>query len=740
MAYSQKNNYIQTNVKERLFLNLIRFDFPSEPVTFYFSRKKDRFLKDLNHILFPVGVESIFPDVKKGETIYTSFTEEREGMIPLDVNLSDHKNYYLAKRYYNGEICHYLKTRGLPVEMNHITKDNQAWVFDRCYSKRKDCWQYDRFTIKVDYDDFNKKTQLVLTYDRPTLVYQTSVGELLETAEDPFSDSGSPTFTLDYVKRVLYVYKRKDGKDAFIIDKYSEIAKRSDFDPYYAYPIMWPKLADFIGYEEQEEDDGTFKQKSESRYKKYYEKIKFFYNAFLNNESFRSIVNISTEGFTDATKLQIGHTTSESKVLEFGNNVTDFNPQHGVNSGPYKEPLPTNIQLIFLFHEDDTLHAQLLLRYFVKEGYKKVFEGLKKYTGKSITFAPKGKHLTFKSKSNPLPELREFLQNFQKSEDATYMAVYMTPHSKHTNDKQAKKIYYKVKKELLDYGMTSQCIETSKMVKVLEEDNGTDRYGRPKANFAYTLQNMAIAMNAKLGGIPWRIKTETFNELIIGIGAFKTGDTQYIGSAFSFENTGIFNSFEYFLKGEIEELAGSIEEAIINFTKVKGKPERLIIHYYKVMSYTNEYEHIEKRLKALDLDIPVYIVTINKTESEDKVLFDAECNEFMPYSGRYVNLGQRTYLLCNNTRYENCRHSAFDGYPFPVKLKIDCPYYDGEIDGTTIKQLIDQVYQFSRIYWKSVKQQNLPVTIKYPEMVAEMAPNFDGESVPEEFENRLWFL
>ena len=75
-----------------------------------------------------------------------------------------------------------------------------------------------------------------------------------------------------------------------------------------------------------------------------------------------------------------------------------------------------------------------------------------------------------------------------------------------------------------------------------------------------------------------------------------------------------------------------------------------------------------------------------------------------------------------------------------MKLKIDCPYYKGEIDGTTIKQLIDQVYQFSRIYWKSVKQQNLPVTIKYPEMVAEMAPNFEGESVPEEFENRLWFL
>jgi hypothetical protein len=42
-----------------------------------------------------------------------------------------------------------------------------------------------------------------------------------------------------------------------------------------------------------------------------------------------------------------------------------------------------------------------------------------------------------------------------------------------------------------------------------------------------------------------------------------------------------------------------------------------------------------------------------------------------------------------------------------------------------VKELIDQVYQFSRIYWKSVKQQGLPVTIKYPEMIAEIIPHFN---------------
>jgi hypothetical protein len=57
-----------------------------------------------------------------------------------------------------------------------------------------------------------------------------------------------------------------------------------------------------------------------------------------------------------------------------------------------------------------------------------------------------------------------------------------------------------------------------------------------------------------------------------------------------------------------------------------------------------------------------------------------------------------------------------------------------------IEFLIDQVYQFSRMYWKSVRQQNLPVTIKYPEMVAKMVPHFDGVEIPDFGKDNLWFL
>lgn len=749
MPYPQSPNYTHNAPEERLFLNTIPFTFPALPVTCWFSGSdiKGFHLKRIELKNRPAGIDIIFPNLKNDDHIYTSFNEEHEGMLPLPVNFCDHKNYYYAKRWYNGIINHHFKSRGLPVETIRITKDNRIWLIDKNGNKRTDCAQFDRFTLKVDWDDYNKRPQLVLSYDRPTLVYKKSVAKLLERQSDPFDANAPEGFTLSLVNRVFYRYKRTDGKKAYIIDKYEEVAKRKDFSNANAYPIMWPKLSAFIGIPQDEsgengQEDIYARRNAtvDKRYKKYYEKIKFFYDTFLNTGDFKSKIAIDKDGFAWVNKLQIGRTPNASQELVFGGGTVDFNPQYGINNGPFESPKASNIQLMFLFHKDDIQPARNLLGFFTRNGYKNFFKGLDKYTGKAVTAAQTGFHLIFQNRDNPLPEVDDFLGRLTKDEGVTYLAIYLTPHSKHTNDAAAKEIYYKVKKRLMDVGIPSQCIETEKMLRLLKADEGKDRQGRELKNFAYTLQNMAIAINAKLGGIPWRISTEHHDELIVGVGAFRTADgTCYIGSAFSFENTGVFNSFNYFLKDEMAELAGSIEEAIINFTSVKGLPSRLIIHYYKTMR-EEQTDLIEERLHALNLDIPVYIVSINKTESEDKVLFDGGSSDLMPYSGRYVNLGAKRYLLCNNTRYYNAKFNPYDGFPFPVKLRIDTLNADDTLDAQTLRELIEQIYQFSRIYWKSVKQQNLPVTIKYPEMVAEMAPHFNEENIPEEFENRLWFL
>jgi hypothetical protein len=55
-------------------------------------------------------------------------------------------------------------------------------------------------------------------------------------------------------------------------------------------------------------------------------------------------------------------------------------------------------------------------------------------------------------------------------------------------------------------------------------------------------------------------------------------------------------------------------------------------------------------------------------------------------------------------------------------------------------QLLLQVCRFSQLYWKSVSRQWLPVTLRYPEMLAQIAPHFRYGDIPEEGRESLWFL
>jgi hypothetical protein len=491
------------------------------------------------------------------------------------------------------------------------------------------------------------------------------------------------------------------------------------------------------------------------------EKIEAFRKRFLNTEDIEKIFPNLAYTFTQVNPLQVGQTSSSKRMLIFGkdengNDVRNVRQQYGVNYGPHIKCPHTDVQIIFIFPKSSIAEARDLIKYMCLGGYKEQSKALSNYIGSNVAYADKSFHIQFENEANPVPEIDQALQaECYRNRDnrIKYVGIYISPIHKYASAHDSKECYYKIKELLLKYDIPTQCIDRDRMNDVINKDNRTN-----KNNFAYTLQNMGVAICAKLGGSPWLLDGTEKKELIIGIGAFRSDNQQYIGAAFSFDNTGIFNDYSYFEKSELDELVGAIRMAIIRYSSANNPPERIIIHYYKKISRKHEFKKVEDMLQSLNLDVPVYIVTINKTESEDIVLFDEESTyssynyqtnqrenlkSLMPYSGKWVNLGPskegHKYLLCNNTRYEGERFSAMDGFPFPVKLTIACPNRNDIIDTPVVQQLIDQVYQFSRIYWKSVKQQGLPVTIKYPEMIAEIMPHFNDKTVYNE-SNYLWFL
>ena len=151
-----------------------------------------------------------------------------------------------------------------------------------------------------------------------------------------------------------------------------------------------------------------------------------------------------------------------------------------------------------------------------------------------------------------------------------------------------------------------------------------------------------------------------------------------------------------------------------------------------------EAQPIIDMLHCLGLNIPIIILTINKTETQHILAYDTASPDLMPTTGTIITLSDNQYLLYNSAKH-NAAYTEKD-YPFPIKIKISSPDKDYKFSNTQISQLLDQTYKFSRIYWKSLKQQNLPITIKYPEIIAEIVPHFTNPQIPPFGKNNLWFL
>lgn len=761
---------------EKLLLNTLTFEYPKEPVKFFFSDKDDAECKS-TRLKSPVLIPKEVKQTQKyidlfagcgGLTLYTSFDLPTKGFDAIDVDFNEPENEYLVKKYYNRRLERYFRYYDdVVVTKSNITDDIQVWLL--CDNEKKsfsykgkiyELWEMDRFTIKVKYDRFNNRPYLLVANDRPAQLLNVPLAKLFKDClDEPFTSQTGITPSMINKVMTREVRKGSDGKDYVVrkIDRFDYLQSHNMFCPLdTTRPILGGELKRYLSLDRHGEP-----RSFDSKYIKYKDKIDAFRKRFLNTNDIEKIFHNLAFSLTEVNPLQVGQTTSSKRMLIFGkdqngNDAKFARQQHGVNYGPHKRCPHTDVQMIFIFPKRSITEARDLIKYMHDGGYKGQSKALSNYIGSNVSYADKPFHIQFEDETNPVPEIEKVLQSEcyrNKDKRIKYVGIYISPIHKYSSLRETKECYYRIKELLLKYDIPTQCIDREKMSTMIEKDN---RSG--KADFAYTLQNMGVAICAKLGGSPWLLDETEKKELIIGIGAFRSDNQQYIGAAFSFDNTGVFNDYSYFQKSELDELVGAIKMAIIKYSAVNKQPERIIIHYYKKISRKREFKKVEDMLHSLNLDVPVYIVTINKTESEDIVLFDDEStyssynyqtkqNEtkksLMPYSGKWVNLGAskegHRYLLCNNTRYEDESFNAMDGFPFPIKLTIACPNRNDKIDTPVVQQLIDQVYQFSRIYWKSVKQQGLPVTIKYPEMIAEIMPHFNDKTVYTE-SNYLWFL
>lgn len=681
-----------------LTLNLITFTPVENSKTFGFITKKQEGYHplakhEIPKILFESHEDGHFDDI---EYLYSDFKTIDNCDFTCEVDLSESLNF--ARYYYTFLVYEYFLDKA-DIMYPDFIKSIVIWS-KLPSSTYVDTTSYEKFTIKVQIAQVTKQPELILSYDGISEVLKKSLAELGD-------------FPTELFKKI--VYKNR-------IYKYEEILKITSVQN-----TLYPYLNNPIRYYLNR----TIKTKPrENRYPNYLKKIQQFYETFLNNSSFKEILKIDESGFYNLSQEETLYTTVDSNALAFGNDNTHTDPytgivEHGINNPPIVGKTHTKF---FFIYQNTIINQNRALKLYdklneVKNSNYKSFPSLKNLLSFSFD---RNSRLTFTSPETLIDELNKYLFDRDFDNDTQYVAIYLSPISKHSTDKKQLEIYFKVKEILLKKNIISQVIYEQRM---------------DEPNFHYHLPNITIALLAKLNGIPWRLNRPPQNELIIGIGAFTslTLKCKYVGSTFCFKNNGKFLGFDAFPAKNTYLLASSIDLAVKRYIQENKTANRLVIHFYKEIN-SKELKPILDTLYKLKQDIPVFIITVNKTESKDITAFDTDApNLLVPISGTIIKVSHRKYLLFNNVRYDKDT-VKLNSFPFPVKLSFQCTHKELLDDQSTITELIDQVYQFSRMYWKSVSQQNLPVTIKYPEMVAEMLPHFETDVIKGEEGKSLWFL
>jgi len=649
--------------------------------------------------------------------LYTTFDENVPGGIEITLATSpgigkeDEKCWSLSflKKFYSHQLAEYFLLQGLTIKHDFVS-DTEVWVKET--SPFPNCQGYRVFTLRVQFSRVTKQPELMIM-----------AGEIRSVVNKPVSDdvfSKTPDENFNWV-----IYKKHAYRFRFLPDE----ARRHLEE---VYPCVGSGLMLVLGLKKPAPDKGN-------RYKKYWNEIEQFKNDYLLKESFREYLHLDKD-WIKVIPEQLN--MQKFKPVQFGEGE-HIQPKFGMKMYGPKHLVPhRSVVFFFIVHKNDVGMAFTINDYLT--GIKSEFKGgLNNYV--QLPYKTEDNlSITFLNKDNPLPEIEEKLGNRTFDANKRYVAIYLSPHSKWAINQRHKEIYYQIKETLLNRGIVSQTIEVE---KTWNSGRKVDEKGRAilNSNFQYCLPNIAVAILAKLGGTPWSLEKPATNELVIGISAYRCRDLdkKYLGSAFSFTNEGRFQGFECFRNNQIVELAGSILFAVKEYCKAHTSLERLVIHFYKNLSW-KELKPIEKGLSELGLKVPLLVVSVNKSYSDDIVGFHLTPENKMPLTGTFLPIGRSQYLLYNNQLTPSAELNDREGYPFPLKITLQkyAPQSkeSTEPDSDERTALLDQVCRFSQLYWKSVSRQWMPVTLKYPEMLAQMVPHFKHSDLPAMGKESLWFL
>jgi hypothetical protein len=289
---------------------------------------------------------------------------------------------------------------------------------------------------------------------------------------------------------------------------------------------------------------------------------------------------------------------------------------------------------------------------------------------------------------------------------------------------------------------------------------------RPDQSLAYVFQNIAVALYAKMGGVPWTVnQDQTVNdEVVIGMGLVETSGSRFeerqrvVGITTVFRGDGNYLLANVARECPFEEYRGQLRETMVDVLKEvrhrngwrTGDSVRIVFHASKPLRDLEIDELMHDCVTEAAPDQEVQFAFIDVLQDHPFRVFDPEQQgkpagnsmrkgAMAPARGTAIQLGKSTWLLSTNGMSQIKRPTT----PLPSPLLI---HLHRKSTGCDLAYLTDQVLKFTSLTWRSTQPASEPVTIYYSALIADLLtrlkliPGWSPNVLNTKLRASKWFL
>lgn len=256
----------------------------------------------------------------------------------------------------------------------------------------------------------------------------------------------------------------------------------------------------------------------------------------------------------------------------------------------------------------------------------------------------------------------------------------------------------------------------------------------------YTLQNLSVALYAKMNGLPWTVDHDLTisDELVIGIGNCELSGSRFLARQKFVGITTVFRGDGNYLLGNLSkecsysEYPNVLKESTLSILQdIKrrngwqpGDTVRLVFHAAKPLknievadivsqcvAEVGEEQNIEFAFLTVSHEHPFTL--LDKSQQGILLKNNVKKATYVPQRGTILQLGRYTRLLCTNGPFLVKTAQSPLPTPLLIHLHAQSTYRD-------LTYLSEQVLKFTSLSWRSLLPASKPVTIYYSELIAEL--------------------